>query len=74
MGVGDNEKAVDRAQKLYRIIRKMATHPEAKSIVTHVQHKNPREAWRLLVALFDPKNDAFNAKSVRDLASESLDG
>ena len=65
--VGESKKDIDRAQKLYRIIRKLATHPEAKSIVTHVQHNNSWEAWRLLVARLDPKNDAFNAKSVRDL-------
>ena len=54
VGVGESERERDRAQKLYRIIRKLATHPEAKSIVTHVQNKNPWEAWRLLVARFDP--------------------
>ena len=67
--VGESERERGRAQKLYRIIRKLAIHPEAKGIVTHVQNKNPWEAWRLLVARFDPKNDAFNAKSVRDLIS-----
>ena len=41
VGVGETEKERDRAQKLYRIIRKLATHPEAKSIVAHVQHNNP---------------------------------
>ena len=46
VGVGENEKAIDRSQKLYRIIRKIATHPEAKSIVTHMQHDNPWEACR----------------------------
>ena len=46
VGVGDDEKAIDRAQKFYRIIRKLPTHPEAKSIVTHVQHKNPLEVFR----------------------------
>ena len=69
VGVGETEKDRDRAQKLYRIIRKLTTHPEAKSIVTHVQHKNPWEAWTLLEARFDLKNDPFNAKSVRDLIS-----
>ena len=69
VGVGETEKERERAQKLYRIIRKLTTHPEAKSIVAHVQYKNPREAWRLLLTRFDHKNDAFNAKSVRDLIS-----
>ena len=63
---------IDRAQKLYRIIRKLATHPEAKPIFTHVQHNHPWEVWRLLVARFDPKNGAFNAKSVRDSISVNV--
>ena len=66
VGVGDNERAIDRAQELYRIIWKLATQPEAKSIVTHVPNNNLGEALRLLAARCDPKNDAFNAKSVRD--------
>ena len=47
LGVGETEKERDRAQKPYRIVRKLTTHPEAKSIVTQMQHKNPCEAWKV---------------------------
>ena len=66
---GQDDATINKADKLYRILRKLVVQTEAKNIVTHVPNKNPWEAWRLLVARFDPKNDAFNTKSVRDLLS-----
>ena len=67
--LGDSEIAIERAEKLFRVIRKLVVQTEAKSIVTHVPDKNPWEVWRLLAAQFDPQNDAYNTRSARDIIS-----
>ena len=67
--LGDTPKDIERAEKLYRIVKKLTTHVEARNIILHVPDKNPWEAWRLLTARFDAKNDAYNSRNVRDLLS-----
>ena len=72
MSLGMNPKEVEVSKKLYRIFRKLIVEPEARSIVVHTPDKNPFEAWRLLTNKFNPKNDAFNAKTVRDIISTQV--
>ena len=67
--LGDNPREIERAEKLYRIIKKLTTHVEARNILLHVPDRNPWEAWRLLTARFDAKNDAYHSRNVRDLLS-----
>ena len=67
--LGDDGSSIQRAEKLYRILKKLMVHTEARNIVNHVPNKNPWEAWRLLSARFDPKNNAYNSRSVRELLS-----
>ena len=51
-------ETLEKAKALYRSLKRSVTQSDAKSIVQNVVGKNPFEAWRLLFAKFDPRNDA----------------
>ena len=52
---GDDEK---KSRVLYRVLKKLVTHAEAKQLVVHATDGNVFEAWRQLHARYDPQNDA----------------
>ena len=60
---GDTQRQVNKAKKLYRVIRKLVEHPDARALVVHEADKNVFEAWRAINAKFDPQNDAASTRT-----------
>ena len=56
--LGDNPDTVERGQKMYRVLKRVVIHPEARALVVNAPDKNVWEAWRQLYNRFDPRNDA----------------
>ena len=46
--LGRDHETIAKAKVLYRTLKRYIVNPDAKSIVVHIQDKNPYEAWRLL--------------------------
>ena len=62
--LGDNDKEIAQAKRMYRIVKKLMEHPDAIPIIKHVPGKNVWEAWRTLHSKFDPQNDAAQTRTV----------
>ena len=54
---GNDDETRAKAKVLYRVMKRYITNADARSLVVHVQDKNPYEAWRLLFMKYDPRND-----------------
>ena len=64
VSLGGNHRQIAKAKKLYRVVRKLTEHPDARAFVVHVADKNVFEAWRAIKAKFDPQNDAASTRTV----------
>ena len=58
MSLGHNPTQVKMGKALYRVLKQVVLHPEARALITYVENKNVWEAFRQLHARFDPRNDA----------------
>lgn len=58
LSLGVNPDMIERGKNLYRVLKKIVLHPEARALVVHVPDKNVWEAWRQIHGRFDPRNDA----------------
>ena len=56
--MGDDGDTVELAKALYKSLKKTVVHQEGRALVVTVPDKNAFEAWRLLHAKFDSRNDA----------------
>ena len=56
--IGGDEQAIERSEVLNRALKKLAVQSETKAIVTHVEGRNPYEAWRQLYRRLEPRNDS----------------
>ena len=63
--LGDNDKEIAQAKRMYRIVKKLMEHPDAIPVIKHVPGKNVWEAWRTLHSKFDPQNDAAQTHRTR---------
>ena len=54
---GDTPDVVGAGQKIYRVLKQIILHPEARPLIIHVADKNVWEGFRQLHARFDPRND-----------------
>ena len=72
--LGDSQSIIVRGKRLYRLVKKCIEKDcrEARHIVKDVEGGNVWEAWRLLGAGFDPRNDLSNANTMRTLMSEKV--
>ena len=67
MHAGSNPHGQRMAKALYKSRKKNVVHAEAQAIITTAPNKNPFEAWRLLFAKFDPRNDATAQNIIDDI-------
>ena len=58
---GDDET---KSRVMYRVLKKLVTHADARHLIQHVTGGNVYEAWRQLHNKFDPQNDAAAARTV----------
>ena len=54
VSLGENQRQVLNAQKLFPVRRKLMEHPEARPLVVHTSNKNVWEAWRALNTKLGP--------------------
>ena len=56
--MGATEAVRKQAKAVYRSLKRAMVHLDARALVVTVPDKNPFEAWRLLHAKYDPRNDS----------------
>ena len=70
--LGDTGEQVAAAKALFRLLKKLIKHPQAKALLVHAPNKNVWEGWRLISQRFDPATDANNAASALALVNPKL--
>ena len=66
--MGGDDISLKQAGQLYRVMKKVTIHADARPLVVHVEGRNPWEAWRQLHEKYDPRNDTTaNAIMVKAL-------
>ena len=56
--LGHTPEIVENGKSLYRVLKRLILHPEARPLIVHVADRNVWEGFRQLHARFDPRNDA----------------
>ena len=57
--MGGDGISVKLAGQLYRVLKKVTIHVEARPLVVHAEGRSPWEAWRQLHEKYDPRNDTM---------------
>ena len=72
--LGDTETMVKRGKKLYLLLKRCIDEEckEARATVRDVEGGNVWEAWRLLGARFDPRNDLSNAATMDIINNKNI--
>ena len=58
VALGSSQATIEKAKPLFRMLKKYIKLKPARQTVALAPGKNPYEAWRLLFAKFNPKNDS----------------
>ena len=71
VSLGENQREMIKAQKLFRVLYKLMVHLEARLLVIHESYKDVWKAWRALDAKRDPQIDAAATRTVIRLVDAS---